>query len=66
VFNLLLGQLGLDDKQATGWDDSSTLSNEELKDIIEYVTDVATTIWYFMDVYPPAAEIFSQQNIQLK
>lgn len=66
VFDLILGQLGLDDKQATGWDINDALSIGELKDVIEYIFDITVTIWNFLDVYPAALGIFSRSKIQIK
>ena len=62
----MLSQIGLDEKQAAAYEENIPLSSEEIKDVIVYMTDIAATIWYLLEVYPSAAEVFVRAGIQTK
>ena len=49
--------------QAAGNDHSGPLSAEELNEIIIYTLDIAATMWYFIDIYPAAASVFTTAGI---
>ena len=58
MFHLVLGQLGLEDNQGAGSAHNGPLSTQELHEIVVYILDIAATLWYFIDTYPPSATVF--------
>ena len=58
-----MAQLGLEEMQAAGNDHSGSLSAEELNEIIIYTLDIAATMWFFIDIYPAAASVFTTAGI---
>lgn len=63
VFHLILGQLGLESGQAACSAHSGPLSIEELGELVNYILDISATLWYFIDIYPAANQLFIQANI---
>ena len=66
VLLLVLGQLGLEEAQAAGMDHNGPLTPEELKDVVIYTVDIAATLWYFVDITPPAAPVLINAEIHNK
>ncbi|XP_046441124.1 activating signal cointegrator 1 complex subunit 2-like [Daphnia pulex] len=64
VFQLILGQLGLESSQAAGSIHCGPLSVEELGELVVYTLDIAATLWYFIDIYPEAAPLLIDATIQ--
>lgn len=64
VFQLVLGELGLDSSQAAGSVNYGSLSTEEIDELVTYILDISATLWYFVDIYPEATLILIKANIQ--
>lgn len=64
MFQLILGQLGLESSQAAGSVHCGPLSVEELGELVVYILDIAATLWYFIDIYPEAIPLLIEANIQ--
>ena len=64
MFQLILGQLGLESSQAAGSVHCGPWSVEELGELVVYILDIAATLWYFIDIYPEAIPLLIEANIQ--
>ena len=66
VLHLILGQLGLEDMQIAGRQFIGPYSTEELEDVLTYMVDIATTLWYFVDTASEAAPILMAGDFSTK
>ncbi|XP_069475387.1 activating signal cointegrator 1 complex subunit 2 isoform X2 [Ambystoma mexicanum] len=71
VFNNILGECGLQEEGASCEPQRleekirvtpSEMPLQELKDIVLYLCDTCTTLWAFLDVFPPASQIFQKHS----
>lgn len=58
-----MGQLGLESGQAACSVHNGPLSVEELGELVNYILDISASLWYFIDIYPAANQLFIKANI---